>query len=100
MQRIHYLVEHMEPAQQAFRTIDPAPAAPESTPTPELREQLLDEQAPIFERYRALFALRNQARTAVCTADKACCTAACCVVTGTCRICSSVRWSGSAVSLS
>ena len=62
MQRIQYLSEHTEPAQQAFRTIDPAPALGEGTPTPELREQLLDEALPIFQRYRALFALRNQAR--------------------------------------
>lgn len=64
LQRMHYLAEHTEPAQQAFRTIDPAPAAPEDTPTAQLREQLLDERAPIFERYQALFALRNQVRQA------------------------------------
>ena len=60
LQRMQWLAEHTAPEQQAFRTIDPAPAAPEDTPTSELREQLLDERAPIFERYQALFALRNQ----------------------------------------
>ncbi len=36
------------------------PAAPADTPPQELRETLLDEGAPMFERYRALFALRNR----------------------------------------
>lgn len=43
-----------------YLSVDPAPAAPVSTPTPELRGLLLDEDAPIFQRYTALFALRNK----------------------------------------
>ncbi|CAL8469314.1 g8855 [Coccomyxa elongata] len=43
-----------------YLSVDPAPAAPLSTPTPELRRLLLDEHAPIFKRYTALFALRNK----------------------------------------
>ena len=43
-----------------YLSVDPAPAAPSSTPTEQLRATLLDERAPIFERYRALFALRNK----------------------------------------
>ncbi len=43
-----------------YLSVDPAPAAPLSTPTPELRRLLLDEHAPIFKRYIALFALRNK----------------------------------------
>ena len=43
-----------------YLSVDPAPAAPLSTPTPELRSLLLDEHAPIFKRYTALFALRNK----------------------------------------
>ena len=43
-----------------YLSVDPAPAAPASKPTAQLRATLLDEHAPIFERYRALFALRNK----------------------------------------
>ncbi len=35
-----------------YLSVDPAPAAPLCTPTPALRAALLDEAAPIFERYR------------------------------------------------
>lgn len=50
-----------------YLSVDPAPAAPLSTPTPELRRLLLDEHAPIFKRYTALFALRNKGgREEVC----------------------------------
>jgi deoxyhypusine monooxygenase len=43
-----------------YLSVDPAPAAPASAPSAQLRSVLLDEDAPIFERYRALFALRNR----------------------------------------
>ena len=42
-----------------YTSVDPAPAAPAGTPVGALRRALLDEGAPIFERYRALFGLRN-----------------------------------------
>ena len=42
-----------------YTSVDPAPAAPAGTPVAALRAALLDEDAPIFERYRALFGLRN-----------------------------------------
>ena len=45
--------------------MDPVPAAPASTPEAELRGVLLDEAAPMFERYRALFALRNRGGASV-----------------------------------
>ena len=45
-----------------YLSVDPAPAAPASTLLPQLRATLLDERAPIFERYRALFRLRNRVR--------------------------------------
>ncbi len=45
--------------------VDPVPAAPASTPLDELRATVLDESAPMFERYRALFALRNRGGVAV-----------------------------------
>lgn len=40
-------------------SVDPAPALPSSTPLAEMRDLLLDENAPIFLRYRAMFGLRN-----------------------------------------
>ena len=33
-----------------YLSVDPSPAAPAATPTPQLRGQLLDEQEKIFER--------------------------------------------------
>jgi deoxyhypusine monooxygenase len=45
-----------------FTSIDPAPAMPQSTETPsipELEKTLLDTSLPLFQRYRAMFALRD-----------------------------------------
>ncbi|XP_068599868.1 deoxyhypusine hydroxylase [Brachionichthys hirsutus] len=42
-----------------YRSVDPAPPATDKT-TPELRTVLLEEGRPLFERYRAMFALRNR----------------------------------------
>lgn len=47
-------------SESPYLSVDPAPAAPASTPTPHLRSVLINEEAPIFKRYRALFALRNK----------------------------------------
>ncbi|XP_028857172.1 deoxyhypusine hydroxylase [Denticeps clupeoides] len=41
-----------------YCSVDPAPPAPRKA-VKELRAQLLDEHLPLFERYRAMFALRN-----------------------------------------
>lgn len=41
-----------------YCSVDPAPPAQRMS-VPELRKELLDEQLPLFERYRAMFALRN-----------------------------------------
>lgn len=41
-----------------YSSVDPAPPAARKT-VPELRSTLLDEGLPLFERYRAMFALRN-----------------------------------------
>ncbi|WVQ79672.1 deoxyhypusine hydroxylase [Cryptococcus sp. DSM 104549] len=41
-----------------FPTIDPAPSAASST-VPALRAELLNTKLPLFERYRAMFALRD-----------------------------------------
>ena len=45
--------------------MDPVPAAPTDTPHATLRATLLDEAAPMFDRYGALFALRNRGGAAV-----------------------------------
>ncbi|GMK55200.1 hypothetical protein CspeluHIS016_0202560 [Cutaneotrichosporon spelunceum] len=42
----------------AFPTIDPAPSSARE-PVPALRAALLDTSRPLFERYRAMFALRD-----------------------------------------
>lgn len=41
-----------------YCSVDPAPPAVKKS-VPELRSVLLDESLPLFERYRAMFALRN-----------------------------------------
>ncbi|XP_060738226.1 deoxyhypusine hydroxylase [Tachysurus vachellii] len=41
-----------------YSSVDPAPPAQRKSVS-ELRTQLLDESLPLFERYRAMFALRN-----------------------------------------
>ena len=48
------------PANQ-FRTIDPAPPLPEDNKLSieELRKLLMNENISLFERYRAMFTLRN-----------------------------------------
>ena len=45
-----------------FASIDPAPPLAQTTQepsVPELQEKLLDTRLPLFERYRAMFALRD-----------------------------------------
>lgn len=45
-----------------FTSVDPAPPLPQSTETPsipELEKTLLDTSLPLFQRYRAMFALRD-----------------------------------------
>ena len=56
----HNSTSAVEESASPYLSVDPAPAAPTSTPTQQLRAALLDERAPIFERYQALFALRNK----------------------------------------
>ena len=63
LQRIQYHSQQHSEAQQdesRYLSVDPTPAAPASTPGHELRATLLDEDARIFDRYRAMFALRNK----------------------------------------
>jgi deoxyhypusine monooxygenase len=48
--------------------VDPAPAAkkPTKEQVPEFERQLLDQSLPLFERYKAMFSLRNnRSRAAV-----------------------------------
>eukprot|EP00741_Cyanophora_paradoxa_P013796 tig00020710_g13318.t1 len=44
---------------EIFHSVDPAPPCKPAT-TEELRALLLDKSRPLFERYRAMFALRNK----------------------------------------
>lgn len=60
VQRIDYFQNENQETNQQFPTIDPAPPADACICTTELQQRLTDEAAPIFERYRALFALRNK----------------------------------------
>ncbi|KAK4051285.1 Nuclear import receptor [Microbotryomycetes sp. JL221] len=64
--------KQMEP--NAFNTIDPAPASSNHSPLTastnqstmsiqELQNTLMNKQLPLFERYRAMFALRNNGST-------------------------------------
>ncbi|KAK7889140.1 hypothetical protein WMY93_024700 [Mugilogobius chulae] len=50
--------EHIQDQNNPYFSVDPAPPAPQKSPT-ELRDVLLDESLPLFDRYRAMFALRN-----------------------------------------
>lgn len=47
-----------EPSAPSYTYVSPAPAA-KAAPVATLRTQLLDTRLPLFERYRALFALRD-----------------------------------------
>ena len=52
------VTEHEAGSNNLFVTVDPAPAA-RAAPLAELRARLLDRGLPLFERYRAMFALRD-----------------------------------------
>lgn len=43
-----------------YQSFDPAPAFEKHVPTSELRATLLDPKASLFNRYRAMFSLRNR----------------------------------------
>ena len=63
LQRIQFHNQHDTLAEQdesRYLSVDPTPAAPSTTPANELRSTLIDEEARIFDRYRAMFALRNK----------------------------------------
>lgn len=58
--RLEWLQQHPGEAGSAgpYLSVDPAPPAAEQD-VGRLREALLDQTRPLFERYRAMFALRN-----------------------------------------
>ncbi|XP_078217654.1 deoxyhypusine hydroxylase isoform X2 [Callithrix jacchus] len=59
VRRLEWLQQHGgEPPVGPYLSVDPAPPA-EECDVGRLREALLDESRPLFERYRAMFALRN-----------------------------------------
>lgn len=47
-------------AASRYQSVDPTPPFPLETPFDELTPLLLDEEKPLFDRYRALFTLRNK----------------------------------------
>lgn len=58
-----------------YCSVDPAPPA-QRRDVSELRSALLDESLPLFERYRAMFALRNLGteEAALALGEGGCCT--------------------------
>ncbi|KAH0625870.1 hypothetical protein JD844_034225 [Phrynosoma platyrhinos] len=59
VKRIEWLQENQDkPITGPYCSVDPAPPA-EEVDVGKLRQALLDESRPLFERYRAMFALRN-----------------------------------------
>ncbi|NXF42042.1 DOHH hydroxylase, partial [Nyctibius bracteatus] len=59
VRRLEWLQENKEePSASPYLSVDPAPPAKE-TDVAELRKTLLDESRMLFDRYRAMFALRN-----------------------------------------
>ncbi|XP_021383909.2 deoxyhypusine hydroxylase [Lonchura striata] len=59
VRRLEWLQNNKEkPGSSLYLSVDPAPPA-EETDVAKLREILLDESQELFERYRAMFALRN-----------------------------------------
>jgi deoxyhypusine monooxygenase len=58
--RVAYIIANISLSD--FTSIDPAPPLPQSSETPsipELEKTLLDTSLPLFQRYRAMFALRD-----------------------------------------
>ncbi|XP_076977298.1 deoxyhypusine hydroxylase [Tamandua tetradactyla] len=59
VRRLEWLQQHSgEPAGSPYLSVDPAPPA-EERDVSRLRAALLNEALPLFDRYRAMFALRN-----------------------------------------
>lgn len=63
LERIEHLQRHpggTGAGESPYMSVDPTPPFPASTPTEDLRRILLEPNEKMFDRYRALFALRNQ----------------------------------------
>lgn len=59
VKRLEWLQKNKEaPGTNPYLSVDPAPPAEEED-VAKLRNTLLDELCPLFDRYRAMFALRN-----------------------------------------
>ncbi|XP_008946118.1 PREDICTED: deoxyhypusine hydroxylase, partial [Merops nubicus] len=59
VKRLEWLQENKEElGSSPYLSVDPAPPA-EETDVAKLRDTLLDESCSLFDRYRAMFALRN-----------------------------------------
>jgi deoxyhypusine monooxygenase len=59
-QRVEFLSKHAHVnAASKFNSVDPTPPFEDSMPLQELGKILLDENQNLFDRYRALFSLRN-----------------------------------------
>jgi len=60
VQRMEYFASQQDErlSDNPYRSVDPAPPSTDADPA-KLRETLLDEEKSLFQRYRAMFALRN-----------------------------------------
>ena len=68
MRRIEWLQNQAgkqeELPENPYFSVDPAPPdTVDKTDVKTLKQQLLDEKLPLFERYRAMFSLRNKGDT-------------------------------------
>jgi len=60
LDRAEWVTNNKDIKNAKYECVDPAPAYPENQYTlPELQSIMLDTSKPLFERYRAIFALRN-----------------------------------------
>lgn len=59
VERLKWLAKGGKDCKEIFSSVDPAPPLDEMD-TPKLSKILLDETLPLFERYRAMFSLRNK----------------------------------------
>lgn len=56
-----FKTETLGAADTVFESVDPAPALSDTLGTDELAGRLMDVSLPLYERYRAMFSLRNRA---------------------------------------
>lgn len=55
--------EEREKNHSVYTSVDPAPPSVKTKSIPELEEELINAKLPLFERYRAMFALRDIGNT-------------------------------------